>query len=184
MHIPTHEIAGNAVRVGIGDCRLGGDTDALRATLGSCVGVCLVYPERRQFSLAHVLLPSPPDEVIPGDAMASRYASTVVGHLLELMEIEPVERRKLRAYVAGGASMFDGDAQRSHVGEDNRAALMVSLKQLRVRVAEEDFGGDQGRQLVVHGPRGIVVSLHLEDPQASHVWEFPAAYRIAGNNKL
>lgn len=184
MHIPTHELAGNATRVAIGKCMLGGDKDALRATLGSCVGVCLVYPERRQFSLAHVLLPASPGAIDSSDPEASRYANTVVGHLLELMEVEPVERRKLRAYVAGGASMFDGGGQRNHVGEDNRAELLAGLKESRVRVAEEDFGGDQGRQLVVHGPRGIVVSLHLEDPQASSVWEFPAAYRIAGDGKI
>ncbi len=183
MHLSTHELAGNAHRVGIGECRLGGDGDALRATLGSCVGVCLVYPQRRQFTLAHVLLPFAPDDLERGDATASRYADTVVQHLLDLMKVQPAERRRLRAYVAGGASMFENAGQLNRVGDENQLALVASLKALQVRVAEEDFGGDEGRQLVVHGPKGVIVSLHLEDPQASLVWDFPAAYRVAGDRK-
>ena len=176
MHLPEIEVAGNALRISIGEGRVGGVNDSYRATLGSCVGLCVVWSNQSKFVLAHVLLPHESSAAIPRKCRA-RYADTVVPWAIEQLEVPSCSIRELVAYVAGGARMF-ADSQQTHVGDDNQQALIDSLRQHRVRVKGSDFGGEEGRQLVVDGPSRRVFSLGLERDLVTR-WEFPRSFGAA-----
>ena len=175
MHLPEFEIACRAKRIGIGRCDHGSGSDSFRANLGSCVGLVIVWPPRGLFTLAHILLPAPPEGVEPEGAERTRFASTAVEHLAELLEVEPVDRRELSAYIAGGSNLFQGEEDGS-VGHKNVVALRAALKLGRVRVREEDMEGEHSRQFVVDGETRSIISINLDDDSAI-TWEFPRNYR-------
>ena len=176
MSVPFSELAGRAVRVGIGDSRVGGPEDAFRVTLGSCVGLALVWPEERRFGIAHVLLPESGVGVSKGPP--SRYADTVVPYLLECLDVPRSRRRQVEAYMAGGASMFSSGAQQNNVGEKNRTLLRQSLLRHRIRLRGEDVGGEQPRQLVVVGPSHVLFVMALESGEIQP-WPLPEIWKKA-----
>ena len=175
-----------AIRVGIGECRLGGLGDSLRATLGSCVGLCLADPKSLRFALVHVLLPTCPEASRTNRRQRSRYADTAVAYALELLDVDRRSRRSLRAFAAGGSQMYTGEQQRKSVGPQNQETLERAISEQRITVTGTDFGGATGRQLVVDGAGGTVFSMHLDDDSAPgpdkvttavQQWNLPAGFR-------
>lgn len=148
----------------------------MRATLGSCVGLGLVHAATGKIALAHVLLPEPPESHKGPVLDPARYASTVVSHMLEGFDLGRRGTRGLRAYVAGGARMFEGTSQKNSVGLDNQTALLASLAAHKILVVGRDLGGTSGRQLVIYGPSAVALSLNLDNPETSPSWEFPASF--------
>ena len=174
MHLSDSEIAGRALRVGIGEGRTGELKDSLRATLGSCVGICLLWSRAKRFALAHILLP---DSSAAKTKRLSpcRYADTAVPWLLESLGVGPRKRREVTALIAGGASLFTED-QLTQVGAENVEAARKALRSARIRITGEDVGGEESRQIVVDGPSRFVLSLRLEQDEAVR-WEMPALFR-------
>ena len=111
-------MAGNARRVGIGEFALTDGAVSLRATLGSCVGLCIAHPGTGRFALAHVLLPTS-SKRSGGDDSPARCADTVVPLLLDELKINRARRTDILAFIAGGAALYEGDAQRNAVGDEN-----------------------------------------------------------------
>ena len=175
MAVPEVEIAGNAVRIGIGKGAVGGAGDSFRATLGSCVGACIVWPNAGRFGLVHVLLPHAERAVDPSSKNATRFADSAIPWLLERLEVTAKARRELVAYIAGGANMFSGSNQQTQVGMENRESLLDALRRARVRVKGEDMGGDEGRQLIVHGPQQRVFSMRLSSSEIIN-WPMPPTF--------
>ena len=169
-----------ARRIGIGEALRGGPEGQMRVTLGSCVGLCLASTREPKFALAHVLLPSTDSSAGPSNFPPSRFASTVVPYLLEMLEVEGRQRRTLRAFIAGGASMFSGDSQRNRVGADNAARLKEELDANRISISASDLGGVNGRQLVVDAQRGRVFTVRFDVEDDSCEWELPHVFRSSG----
>lgn len=167
-----------AKRVGIGEYAIGGPQDAYRATLGSCIGVAMLWPNARRFALAHILLPhrdkvgqsAPPTRGVEGHE--TRYADTAVPFLLEKLGAVG-RRREVIAYVAGGGIMYDAAGNGDPVGRLNERVTLASLAEHRIRVVAQDVGGDEPRQLVVSGPQRSVCSMHLSTAGTGVEWPFP-----------
>lgn len=172
MERNDYQLAGHAERVGIGEARIGGRGDCLRATLGSCVGLCLVWPERRRFVLVHVLLPESAAARRPGPA--TRFADTAVPFALSALDLPRRRPTGLVAFVAGGAAMCTGRDQQHQVGAENVAQLLRALKRAEVPIAGRDLGGAAARQLVVDGPSASVVSIRYGEEASSRRWELAA----------
>lgn len=122
--------------------------------LGSCVAIVMHDGEERVGGLAHALLPDPSAGRDVGSP--ARYASTAVEMLIELMEREGARRRRLRARLAGGASMFErllteGGRQ---LGSRNVEAARTALARAGVPVDREDVGGTHGRSVHLHVAEG------------------------------
>ena len=171
MHLSeADKIAGAALRVGIGRCKVGRPPERLRATLGSCIGICIHWPKERLFGLAHILLPyAVADELIPRRDR-SRYVITAIPHLVEKMNIPERKHRELRAYMAGGAMMFGTGSSAVMVGERNLLAARKTLKEHRIKLLCEDVGGTSGRQIVVDGCGGHVFSIRLDEDDGVERW--------------
>lgn len=172
---PEH-VAGLAERVCIGKCQIGSVGSSLRATLGSCAGLCIADPVLRRFALAHVLLPHAPERQLEPTA---RFADRVVPFILHELEIHRKDHKRLVAFVAGGARMYESGGQRHNVGELNASVLIQSLGAHGIHVARSDTGGTGGRQLVVDGPGGVVYSMNFDDEGALHTWELPQSFQRA-----
>jgi len=125
--------------------------------LGSCIAIVLYDGVERIGGLAHALLPDPGAGRSKGPP--ARYASTAVETLIELMEGAGASRRRLRAKLAGGASMFEkllteGGRQ---LGARNVEAARTALARAGVPVDNEDTGGTYGRSVYLHIDEGRCV---------------------------
>ncbi len=129
--------------------------DVLKTNLGSCVGVVLYDPQTDVFGLAHVMLPSGPNDV----AHPGRYADTAIPALLQKMGTPLTETKRLKAKLAGGASMFEPLPQVPNVlnvGENNIEAVAALLTQLGITIIGTDLGGTVGRELTIDAQTGKI----------------------------
>jgi chemotaxis protein CheD len=142
----------------IGDIKVAGsDTILFTIGLGSCVAIVLYDGERRVGGLAHAMLPDPSSARRP--APTGRFATTAVPELIGMMEAAGAVRARLRARLAGGASMFESllsDSGR-RLGLRNVEAARAALALAGVPVDGEDVGGGHGRSVFLHIEDGRVI---------------------------
>jgi chemotaxis protein CheD len=141
--IEAREIQVHMCAIGIGTGQ-----DILRATLGSCVGIGLLWRERAIYGLAHCLLP---DALNRPDGIGAKYVTQAIPSLLALMQVQRGSHDALEAVLAGGANMVHYVRRPSHppIGEQNVRTAQQLLEALGVRVVHADVGGECGRQLLI-----------------------------------
>jgi chemotaxis protein CheD len=165
MHTATGDgVPRRAVRIGELAVAAGHGV-LLTIGLGSCVAVALYDAEQRVAGLAHVMLPTPAD-ARPG-APIGRFASTAVPALIAAMADSGAERHRLRARIAGGASMFSRvltDSGRN-LGMRNVAAVEAALVAAAVPLDARDVGGEHGRSVFLDSTDGrlLVTSVRHAD---------------------
>lgn len=129
----------------------------LRATLGSCVGIGLIWRSRRRCVLAHCLLPSAP---MPGQGPAydddrdprycARYVDRTLPVLFRLLEIERSAYHEIEAVLVGGASLAKlGRGAAGQIGRHNIDAARARLGAAGLRVVLEQIGGEKGWQVTI-----------------------------------
>jgi chemotaxis protein CheD len=154
------------VPVQIGDIKVGGDDTVLFTIgLGSCVAIVVYDDEARVGGMAHAMLPTP--ESARASDRIGRFVTTAVPALIERMVEHGADRTRLRARLAGGASMFErilSDYGRK-LGPRNVQAARDALAAAGVPVDGEDVGGTYGRSvfLTVADGRMLVTSVHHGD---------------------
>lgn len=122
--------------------------DALRTTLGSCVGV-VIYSDRSHIGgLCHILLGSAPAGKIVNKG---KYARPAVLALVAELEREGLTAAEMRARIFGGASMFEpGESSFiQQIGAGNAKAVKETLTELKIPITVEDLGGTSGRTITV-----------------------------------
>jgi chemotaxis protein CheD len=144
----TREIQVHMCAIGIGRGH-----DVLRATLGSCVGIGLLWRERAIYGLAHCLLPDAPTlpaPILPA-GIGAKYVTQAVPSLLSLMQVQRASYDALEAVLVGGANMVHYARRPAHapIGEQNVRTAQQLLEALGVRVIHVDAGGECGRQLLI-----------------------------------
>ena len=141
--------------MGVAEWKTARNPDALRTTLGSCVGIVLYNQEEKIGGLAHVLLAEPPAGQI---ANKGKYASLAVDALAaDLKKVGGDIPYKARLF--GGASMFDTFHSRflQNIGDDNVKVSREVLAKLNIPVIMEDVGGTLGRSITVYMDDGRVL---------------------------
>lgn len=140
--------ANREVQVRMCEVRTGQGNDILRATLGSCVGIGLLWRERGIYGLAHCLLPEAPQPAVEASA---KYVTDAVPSLLSLMEIPTAKKRQVEAVIAGGACMVQHQTPPRHglIGEQNARMAQRLIAATGIRVVHVDVGGECGRQLLI-----------------------------------
>ncbi|RFU46850.1 hypothetical protein D0B32_15590 [Paraburkholderia sp. DHOC27] len=145
---------------------IGSGADVLRATLGSCVGIGVLWRERGLYGLAHCLLPEAPGHAASHAssqvanqsqahsqpaAIGAKYVTQAIPSLLSLMQIQRSSYRELEVVLAGGANMVHYVRRPSHapIGEQNFRTAQRLLDALGVRIVHTDVGGESGRQLLI-----------------------------------
>lgn len=114
-----------------------------RTLLGSCVSICLTNRPRKLFGMTHYLLPTNPGGDEPG-----RYGDTSTHKLLKSLLLLDPEPKHYSARVFGGAAVVkQAQGVIRGIGECNIEVARELLSAYRIRVTEEDVGGEHGRKL-------------------------------------
>jgi chemotaxis protein CheD len=148
--------SGAVLHVNIGCIACAEAPTVLKATLGSCVGIALMWPRMGKAALAHCLLPAS-DSVADAahgrsaDRGPARCVDEAVPALLAMLEVPSGQHSQLRAYLAGGAHMrgMPPSRQLPSVGELNVQAARLALALARIRLADEQVGGDKAMLVTV-----------------------------------
>lgn len=149
----------NQVFVPAGTIAIGSGATVLTTVgLGSCVAIAIDDPVAAIGGLAHIFLPAPQPgrEKLPG-----RYVATAVPLLVERLVAAGAVRSRLRARLAGGASMFPDlqSAAIAALGKRNSDAARSLLEELGIPLQGEDLGGHHGRSVSLYlGDGRFVVS--------------------------
>ncbi|GAB5407336.1 MAG: chemotaxis protein CheD [Aureliella sp.] len=140
------------LHVHIGEVKIAKRQEHLKAILGSCVGIGLIWRQEKKCGLAHCLLPSAPEKSCE---IGGRFVDQAIRSLVALMKIKKSDVADVHAIVAGGGNMtsFLTSRRRPMIGEANFQAAVSGLKQIGMRIVHADGGGELGRQLTVDAQR-------------------------------
>ncbi len=138
----------NNVKIGMADYKIGTQNDVLITLgLGSCIGI-IIYDEIRNIAgMAHIMLPS--SNEIKNNSNKLKFADTCLDLMMQELAAHKVNRRSLKAKIAGGAQMFSVSLnnQSLNIGSRNAAAVKEKLKSLNIPIISEDILGNYGRTI-------------------------------------
>ncbi|HBS04650.1 MAG TPA: chemotaxis protein CheD [Leptospiraceae bacterium] len=144
------------IHLGVAEWKAAKSPDAIRTTLGSCVGIVLYSAKKKIGGVSHVLLADPPAGRI---VQRGKYARTAIDMLLADLQKLGIEASELSARIFGGASMFDAmnSAFFNNIGQSNVTATRETLEARKIPIVEEDVGGNLGRTITLYLDDGRVL---------------------------
>ena len=143
------------ITIGIGDLKVCKAPDVLVTyALGSCVGVCLHDAAVGIGGLSHVMLPE--SSGVNAASTPMRFADTAIPMLIRQMEQMGASRVRMKAKIAGGATMFATASDKFNIGDRNLAAVKKVLMANRIPIIAEDTGLDYGRTQLFYPETGIM----------------------------
>jgi chemotaxis protein CheD len=126
-----------------GEFRVSEGPELIETLLGSCVAVCLYNVKNSQAAMNHFLQSSPPKV---GDHDIGYYGLTSTEHIIGmLMKSDPIASH-YTARIYGGAAVLKTSGQ-ANIGLDNIEIARSVLSASRIRVVQEQVGGDRGRRI-------------------------------------
>ncbi|MBN9095598.1 chemotaxis protein CheD [Pandoraea pnomenusa] len=136
------------IQVLMGEVRIGRGEDVLRAILGSCVGIGLLWRARGLYGLAHCLLPEAPTPTL---AIGAKYVTQAVPSLLALMKADGARRGEIEAVIAGGGNMMPHQPPARHglIGVANARMAQALIAATGIPIIHVEVGGEVGRQLTI-----------------------------------
>jgi chemotaxis protein CheD len=140
-----------------GMCVVARQPDDLMTILGSCVAVCLWDPVLKLGGMNHFVLP----EGGAGSPKPARFGDRAVVLLVEAMEGEGSNRRRLAAKVFGGARISSSGESKAHLGRRNADSALAQLAELGVALAAKDVSGTFARKIVFSLADGSVLVRRL-----------------------
>lgn len=160
--------AARDIVVGMSEMAISADPSAQIVTygLGSCISVALYDPVACVGGMTHSMLPLSKDSAEKARANPLAFTDLAVSELLTAMFAAGARRRRVRAVLAGAASVVSGPSL-YRIGERNRLIARRVLWKNEVLVAAEECGGAQARSLFLDlsdgrvrvRTRGVVVEL-------------------------
>lgn len=116
--------------------------------LGSCVGVAIYDSAAKVGGLIHILLPTC-QGFENGNHARTKFADSGIAELVEALIRAGASRVRMKAKMAGGASMFvtSGTSSVHEVGKRNIQSSRDTLKSLGIELVAHDTGGNKGRTI-------------------------------------
>ena len=147
----TATVNGSVLSVGISEVKAVRAPERLRTVLGSCVGIAIFDSQSGVGGLAHVMLPeSNASTDTPG-----KFADTGTDLLVQQVLAAGAVRNRLRAKIAGGATMF-GPESNTGIGRKNAEAVINRLAHHNIGLLATDLGGSKGRRMSLDPSTGDV----------------------------
>lgn len=136
------------INVHIAEVKIARKEEVLKAILGSCIGIGIIWRERQICGLAHCLLPMNPSSKCE---IGARYVDQAVRSLLALMKIRPSDYKKIEVVVAGGGNMTAPNAkdESTLIGMHNYNTAMKVINELGLNIVHKEAGGNQGRNIFI-----------------------------------
>lgn len=149
----------------------GEEAKILRATLGSCVGIGLLWRSRATYGLAHCLLPGPAGTARAAGAAVqqagngAKYVVEALPKLLAMMRANDAPAGEIEAVLAGGANMMHHRTSlHEPIGDLNVRMAKQLLADARLKVVHVDVGGECGRQLIIDCAQHHYAVRHFSRP--------------------
>jgi len=144
--------------IGIGEYRVG-SFPMMTIGLGSCIGLTLYDPQKKNGAMVHIMLPDSGGRTDrPG-----KYADTAIPLLIKELDKIGSNKRSLVAKIAGGACMFEYFGTNLNIGERNTEKVRIALKEQGIKISAEDVGGKVGRTVTFLPGSGGKVSVRRAD---------------------
>jgi len=134
--------------VHIGQIKIAKNGELLKAILGSCVGIGVIWKDKGVCGLAHCLLPESPT---PTFEIGARFVDQAVRSLIAMMKIRPDDLDAVSVVIVGGGNMTSpGVADTSNlVGANNFRVALNEAKKHHLKVVFSDGGGEEGRKIII-----------------------------------
>lgn len=138
------------LNVHIGEVKIAKNGELLKAILGSCVGIGVIWQEKGICGLAHCLLPESPT---PTFEIGARFVDQAVRSLIALMKINPENSASVSLVIVGGGNMTSADPTNGSplVGENNFKTALSEVKKRRLPILYSEGGGKEGRKIFIDG---------------------------------
>lgn len=140
------------VKIGIAEMKITKCPNILKTSgLGSCVGVVIFDSKSKLSGMAHIMLPYVLNHSKGVDSFA-KYAETAVPLLISELIKNGACKNRMRAKIAGGASMFPlaSTTGKLKIGYRNVEAIKELLEKHQILLVSEDTGGNKGRTIEFH----------------------------------
>ncbi len=136
------------VNVHIGEVKIAKNGELLKAILGSCVGIGIIWKEKQICGLAHCLLPESPEKTFE---IGARFVDQAIRSLVAMMKIRPEDVKSVDVVIVGGGNMTSPGATNASklVGENNFSVALREAKALGLHIVHSDGGGEAGRKIFV-----------------------------------
>ncbi len=146
----------NAI-VGVGEIAVSNNSGVTISTyaLGSCISVVAYDSVAKAGGLIHIMLPESHLSPAKAATQPAMFADTGVPLLLQSLIGLNAERRRIRSFVAGGASIING-SDMFKIGERNIIAVKKVVNALAIPVPKADVGGVNNRTVHLEIETGIV----------------------------
>jgi chemotaxis protein CheD len=134
--------------VHIGEVKIAKHGELLKAILGSCVGIGMIWKEKKICGLAHCLLPESPS---PTFTIGARFVDQAVRSLIALLKIRTENLAEVEVIIVGGGNMTNPGADDFNelVGANNYKVALREAKKHGLRVVVADGGGEEGRKIFI-----------------------------------
>jgi chemotaxis protein CheD len=138
------------INVHIGEVKIAKNGEKLKAILGSCVGIGIIWKDKEICGLAHCLLPESP---CPTYEIGARFVDQAIRSLIALMKIHPEDLKTVYVVIVGGGNMTSpGVADESNlIGATNFKTALRETKKHNLKVIYSEGGGEVGRKIFIDG---------------------------------
>lgn len=134
--------------VRIGEVKVARNGELLKATLGSCVGIGVIWRDKGICGLAHCLLPQGPSTTFE---IGGRFVDQAVRSLIALMKIRQEDLTAVSVVIVGGGNMTSPKKKDSPdlIGASNFRAALSEAGKHGLKVVFSDGGGEEGRKIFI-----------------------------------
>ncbi len=136
------------VNVHIGEVKVARKGETLQAILGSCVGIGVIWKEKKICGLAHALLPESPERTF---VIGGRFVNQAFQSLVAMMKIRDEDLSQIELVIAGGGNMTSSKDEDSSelVGACNFRMALKEAKSLGLQVVHAEGGGNEGKKIII-----------------------------------
>ncbi len=129
----------------------------LQTFVGSCVAICIYDPVEKIAGMAHVMLP----KNNTSDAMPKpegKFVDVAIKVLLDKLSANGAKQNRLKAKMAGGASVFQNEGNKNvfNIGTRNVDAIREILAEKKIPILSEDVGEKGGRWVIFDVNSGVM----------------------------
>jgi chemotaxis protein CheD len=136
----------NSLVVGISDCKVTRDADAVLVTyaLGSCIAVAMHDPLTKVSGLLHYMLPESALDARKAEQNPFMFADSGISRMLEALQAAGGDGKRMVVRLTGGAQVLDSQGV-FQIGKRNYLAARRILWKAGILVAAEAVGGEVSR---------------------------------------
>lgn len=136
------------IHVNIGEVKVARKGEFLSAVYGSCVGVGVMWEEKKICGLTHSLLSKSPNLSFE---ISAKYVSQAIPSLLTLLKVRKEDYAQIKTILVGGGNMLELQKLKHDIliGNQNVEVAKHILNDLGININFINVGGEQGKRITI-----------------------------------